>query len=52
MASPVSVDKLAWLSEKLVGVGTEVVTLGLDQVSRHTLAPTRRERGQSDGISN
>ncbi len=43
MTSPVSVDELAWCSEQLIGVSTKVVTLSLDQVSRHTLAPTRRE---------
>ena len=36
MTGPVGVDELAGLCEQLVGVGTEVVTLGLDQVGRHT----------------
>ncbi len=45
MTSPVGVDKLARFSEQLIGVGTKVVTLGLDQVGRDTLAPTSKERG-------
>ena len=36
MACPVGVDELARLGEELVGVGTEVVTLGLDEVGRDT----------------
>ena len=36
MAGPVGVDELARLREKLVGVSTEVVTLGLDQIGRDT----------------
>ena len=48
MAGPVGVDVLAWLSEELIGVGTEVVTLGLDEIGRNTGGPVgRRERGKS-----
>ena len=48
MTSPVGVDKLARFSEQLIGVGTKVVTLGLDQVGRDTLAPTSKGERESE----
>lgn len=45
MAGPVGVDEFARLCKKLVSVGTKVVTLGLNQIGRHTSRPAgMRER--------
>ena len=39
MAGPVGVDKLPGFAQELVRVSTEVVPLGLDEVSRKLLQP-------------
>ena len=42
-------DKLAGVVQTLVGVGSEVVTLGLDQVGRKGGAPVAVVEGQGCG---
>ena len=43
MSSPVGVDKGTWLAQQFVGVGTKVVTLGLNEVGGEGLQPLREE---------
>lgn len=44
MSSPVGVDEGTWLAQQFVGVGTEVVTLSLNEVGREGLQPLKEER--------
>ena len=37
--SPVGVDEFAWIAEQLVRVGSEVISLGLDEVGWDMLRP-------------
>ena len=48
MAGPVGVNKLAWFGEKLIGVCTEVVPLGLDQVGWYTRRSTITKKIRSE----
>ena len=35
--------QVTWLLEELIGVGSKVIPLGLDEVSRELLAPFRKK---------
>ena len=50
LSGPVGVNKLARLAQKLVGVRTEVVTLGLDEVGGNVLRPEDRIRSRLRAI--
>lgn len=46
VTGPVGVDKFAWGRQKLIGVGTEVITLGLNEIGWSTFRAEAVKEGQ------